>query len=74
MKNNWKEEFDKEFITMYSGDKDKVYVFIESLLAEQKKELVEEISEIFIDSKNIDYDNGYTEACKDISNLIKHHD
>ena len=44
LKNNWKEEFKKEFGIHFksSGELQFALCFIESLLAEQKKELMEE--------------------------------
>lgn len=77
MKNNWKEEFDKEFQTTKNlqldmnvyhvkthkiqSHRQDIKDFIESLLEEQKKEL----------SNRRMYQQGYDEAKKEVTNEIK---
>ena len=95
MKNNWKDDFDEQFkeLSVISGMGDgtlhgydaKPYVidFVESLLAEQKKELIEEVKKCVpegrMTSRQSDWDKvyAYNEArLETLANLesLKHHD
>lgn len=70
MKNNWKEEFRKEFIGegyTHPG----MESFIESLLAEQKKELMEEAlarEKMLVDMHHIELD---AISCMSLETFIK---
>lgn len=95
MKNNWKKDFDEQFkeLSVISGMGDgtlhgydaKPYVidFIESLLVEQKKELMECVQEA-VQERMMKYDSkdGYSnlhdeimeKVWDDVTDIFKHHD
>lgn len=85
MKNNWKEEFDNYFLEKigkddgYTEERRIVKDFIESLLAEQKKELIDECITLsdLIESQNItvfDEWRAFKQFRNTLRNKLKHHD
>lgn len=81
MKNNWKESFKALFDSHNEDERyaEMYFEFIESLLAEQKKELMEEIKKNLLDTtKGIDDGGNVYVASQidyvDIENLFKRYD
>ena len=79
MKNNWKEDFDKRFASMYLIADERIIElnhnllkgFITNLLAEQKKELMEEAlarENILKDVHNLELDSI---SCKSLEEFMK---
>lgn len=75
---NWQEEFIQGFVDefnstwKYPTDLDDVYTFIQSLLDQQKKELLEKIKLRIIEIENVryaDYEYGYNQAVSDLEEI-----